>query len=59
MKETTYLADYPAGSPSMQHLACFAGGMFAYGAKFNREMSVQKEDFKVSLKRLPKTEKKL
>ena len=47
VKETTYLADYPAGSPSMQHLACFAGGMFAYGAKFNQEVSVQKEDFKV------------
>jgi len=28
-----YLSDYPGSGASMQHLACFAGGMIAYGSK--------------------------
>ncbi|CAG5102497.1 Oidioi.mRNA.OKI2018_I69.chr1.g330.t1.cds [Oikopleura dioica] len=29
-----FFQDYPGGVNTMQHLACFAGGMVAYGAKF-------------------------
>lgn len=40
----TYLSDYPASGASMQHLACFAGGMIAYGAKDSLD---QKGDLKL------------
>ena len=41
----TYLSDYPASGASMQHLACFAGGMIAYGAKDSQD---QTGDLKVN-----------
>ena len=40
----------------MQHLACFAGGMFAYGAKFaedeNEELQVRTPFYEVPYKKL-------
>jgi len=30
--EGAYISDYPNHNPTMQHLACFAGGMLVYGA---------------------------
>ena len=42
---TRFFSDYPNRDNSMQHLACFAGGMFAYGAKFAEN---QDEDLQVT-----------
>ena len=42
---TRFFSDYPNRDNSMQHLACFAGGMFAYGAKFEE---TEEEDLKVT-----------
>ena len=39
-----YLSDYPGSGASMQHLACFAGGMIAYGSK---DSLTPEEDLKV------------
>ena len=44
MEGARFFADYPGRDNSMQHLACFAGGMFAYGAKFAED---QNEDLQV------------
>lgn len=41
---TRFFSDYPNRDNSMQHLACFAGGMFAYGAKFAEN---QDEDLQI------------
>jgi hypothetical protein len=41
-----YLSDYPASGASMQHLACFAGGMISYGSKVTGNNA--EEDMQVS-----------
>ena len=43
---TRFFSDYPNRDNSMQHLACFATGMFAYGAKFEE---TEEEDLKVTI----------